>query len=540
MIPRLLLSLTLLLALLISLGLAQQPAAPAHTASEGGAYTTTFDTPRGKIKVYLPDDMAAGDTISGTVSIEPTGRTEKEKQRSADELNGYVVELENQKSPVSSGALQRIHLTQSSNAPSLILLDAKGKRIAVSTIPFSAGAASTNTPGTIHLPTLGQAGRPLGIQGVFDGDSANTGVKIGGAGAQVIAESPRKAVVKSPPNIVGPAEISVTENGATATGAFRNLKIDLTAPKTSLLKGESTELRVQVSGLEGIAEPVKVELQNQTPSTVNVAGGNTQNIVIAPTQVQSGGTFPWTTNLTGTGSGSFNITARVTTTTPPMSQPPTTSGTSIPSPNPSPTVATPAPTGPTQTTAMTSPAPAPVTPVSGPQVLPNPAPPNQFDGSFTNVATDCCKKFLDNGGVSFMDGKGNGFKLDKNALIMFVDGKRYEWLFTQDGQPFPVAWMFCHLNDHQIISQLTNVMAQRVAGGNTSESSNTVSVSLAGPYRSEKSSLPFYGFQFGAQKVGTDVKEYSVGFSMDAATCKWSWRLLADGKVVEFTTQPQP
>jgi hypothetical protein len=140
--------------------------------------------------------------------------------------------------------------------------------------------------------------------------------------------------------------------------------------------------------------------------------------------------------------------------------------------------------------------------------------------------------------VSFLDDKGNGFRLEKNALIMFVDGKRYEWLFTQDGQPFPIAWMFCHLSDHLIISQLTNVMVQQVAGGKTNERSNTTSVSLAGPYRSEKSSRPFYGFQFGSQKVGSTAKEYSIGFSMDAETCKWSWRLFAEGRVIEFPTTP--
>jgi prefoldin subunit 5 len=39
----------------------------AGTNTANGLVVTTFDTPQGKIKVNLPDDMAAGDTISGTV-----------------------------------------------------------------------------------------------------------------------------------------------------------------------------------------------------------------------------------------------------------------------------------------------------------------------------------------------------------------------------------------------------------------------------------------------------------------------------------------
>lgn len=537
MIPRHLLFLTLLLALFAALVLAQKSPSPAQTAKDNGAYLITLETPRGKIKVYLPDDMAAGDTISGTVITEPSGSSEPERQRNSAELSGYVVELQNQKAPLSGGVIQRVSLAHSGGAANLILLDAKGKQIGLAPIPL---ASATQTPRStgFNLPPLGQTSRAVQIQGPFDGDSANTSVKIGGIDAKVLAESPRKVVVESPPNVIGPTEIAVNENGNAATGSFRNLKIDLTAPKTSLLKGESTELHMQVRGLEELSEPVNVELQNQTPSSVNVAGGNTQNIVIAPAQVQSGGTFPWVTEMTGTGSGHFNITAGVTT---PPPAPPSQPVASVPSPSPSPVTATPVSTSPTQTPATTASNPSPAAgQISGPQVLPVPSPADNFDGTFTKAATDCCKKFLDNGMVSFMDGQGNGFKLDKNALIVFIDGKRYEWLFTQDGQPFPIAWMFCHLNDHQIISQLTNVMVQRVAGGNTNERSNTTSVSLAGPYRDQKDRRPFYGFQFGAQKFGTDVKEYSVGFSMDEATCTWTWRIFAEGKVHEFTTQTGP
>ena len=319
------------LTLLTQLILAQKPSSQAQTKSDSGASTTTFDTAPGKIRVILPDDLAAGDAISGTVIAEPSGQTEKEKERNTAKLNGYVIEIENQKSPVSAGAIQRVHLAPGMPAPLLILLDAKGKQIAATPLVVLPSAPATQR--TLNLRTLGQSGLPTQIQGPFDGDSANTRITVSGTDAQVIVESPRKVVVQSPAAPVGPGEIKVTKNGATTTGAFWNLRIDLTAPKTSLLKGESTELHVQVSGLEGISQPVKVELQNQSPSTVNIAGGNTQSIVIQPSQVRAGGTFSWSTNLTGTGSGSFVITARVI---PDMFGPP-----SSPAPK---TLPTPAPT----------------------------------------------------------------------------------------------------------------------------------------------------------------------------------------------------
>ena len=58
----------------------QQNAATVDVKTAGGLRTATFDLPRGKIRVNLPDDMMAGDTISGTVIAEPKGSTEEERQ----------------------------------------------------------------------------------------------------------------------------------------------------------------------------------------------------------------------------------------------------------------------------------------------------------------------------------------------------------------------------------------------------------------------------------------------------------------------------
>ena len=64
-----------------------------------GLNTTVFDTPNGKISVNLPEDMATGDTLSGTVIAEPVGQTAKEKEENEDELNGYVVEIKKAQEP---------------------------------------------------------------------------------------------------------------------------------------------------------------------------------------------------------------------------------------------------------------------------------------------------------------------------------------------------------------------------------------------------------------------------------------------------------
>jgi hypothetical protein len=252
--------------------------------------------------------MAAGDTISGTVIAEPAGKDEKEKQKNADELNGYVIEVNSKHWPVSGGVIQKLIIPPTlARPPEIILLDPKGNKVSSALLPMTPAANTTTTPSFV-TPQVGQSGKPISITGPFDGDSSNTKVQVGGVPAKVIAESPRNVIIEIPGTVVGPTKIAVNENGQQTTGNFRALKIDLTAPKTSLLRGESTELHVEVQGLQGITQPVPVQLQNQTPSNINLTGGNIQNIVIQPSQVPISGTFNWSTNITGVSSGGFTIT----------------------------------------------------------------------------------------------------------------------------------------------------------------------------------------------------------------------------------------
>src|SRR5258705_13296244 len=62
--------------------------------SADGLYITTFTTPQGVITVNLPDDMAAGDTISGTVTAEATGQNDAERAQNLAELKRHVLATE--------------------------------------------------------------------------------------------------------------------------------------------------------------------------------------------------------------------------------------------------------------------------------------------------------------------------------------------------------------------------------------------------------------------------------------------------------------
>ena len=178
-----------------------------------------------------------------------------------------------------------------------------------------------------NIPPLGQTGRPIVITGPFDGNSSNTvlnGTALrstvqdfekntenvsGGFG--LLAESPRKAVFQSPANVTGPIQITLREGNTQATGNYRNVGVDLTAPKTSLLKGESTTLRVEVSGLEGIKQPVPLTIESR--GVITMAGGTYQPLVIQPSQVSADGRYSTTREITGVQPGGWGATATVET-----------------------------------------------------------------------------------------------------------------------------------------------------------------------------------------------------------------------------------
>ena len=346
-----------------------------------GLRIVTFDTSAGRLNVNLPDDMTAGDTISGTVVAEPKGNTNEERAKNSAELSGYVVELrppvmantsnsitgdtaKNQTPPrallrsMDGGASWQV--IDSLNANFTLRLDQgpglidvclnrltpqdplPGRTLVVTTIPNddfqSRMGAPTGAPGSrtglaerspdieiqredVHwvLPQLAQQGRPMVIYGPFDGDFSNTSLRSSvekntgnvSGGFALLAESPRKAVFDNSTNVTGPIQITLKEGNKETKGTYRNVGVNLTAPKTSLLKGEKTELKIEASGLQGIKEPVPLTLESK--GVITMEGGMYQPLVIQPSQVGADGRYSTTRGITGVQAGGWSATATVVT-----------------------------------------------------------------------------------------------------------------------------------------------------------------------------------------------------------------------------------
>ncbi|MBX9691119.1 MAG: hypothetical protein K2Z81_01975 [Cyanobacteria bacterium] len=302
-----------------------------------GLNTTTFETPKGKINVNLPEDMEAGDELTGTVVAEPAGKSEQEKEEAGDELSGYVVEIKNAKQPEpevvqqppenpqvpvvdpgeeeeekpkskkeppkvtknppsapgctkksGGGALSPIPLVcwfpPSIDDVVITLKDPTGKQVCTQKIVCpGSGTHPPAKSGSCDMPEVGQCGRPVTIKTTCDGKFSNSGVTVGDKPCDMLAESPRTMVAKVPKTVTGKSKINIKEGKKTFEAPFCALKIALSADKTVLQKGESAHVTVKVTGTEGLTQPVKLKIYNKTPDTVQMPGGAMQEVTVYPT-----------------------------------------------------------------------------------------------------------------------------------------------------------------------------------------------------------------------------------------------------------------
>lgn len=280
-----------------------------------GLHSLSFERREGRIIVNLPDDVTAGDSISGTIIVKPAGETQDQQTTNLDRLNMYEIEVERQKTRLHE-RWARWNVPAKSTSLSIILRNQNGQELAkhrISVSPYSAPVASerptlygVQSANRFQPPAVGQAGRPIEILGWFDGDLHNTAIRLQGQPVRILGESPRKAIAYNPRNNIGKTAIEIVEGDVSLTCHYRNIGLSLSAPKLALDHGEETTLTVLVEGLQDLEQPVPVELENRSPIVVGLNGGNKQTISLRPEEVINGA-IKATRKLTGIGPGDFNI-----------------------------------------------------------------------------------------------------------------------------------------------------------------------------------------------------------------------------------------
>ena len=125
--------------------------------------------------------------------------------------------------------------------------------------------------------------------------------------------SPRQIVLRGPQEGQAETPVEVRERGTVVTtGAYRNVNVKLAAGATTLRSGQKTILTIQVTGVEGLREPLPVRLTNRSPTVVQVEGGDEQTLCVRPDDVGVDGSWKSERGLTGIKLGGFLIGTEVT------------------------------------------------------------------------------------------------------------------------------------------------------------------------------------------------------------------------------------
>ncbi|MBX9687896.1 MAG: IPT/TIG domain-containing protein [Candidatus Obscuribacterales bacterium] len=204
--------------------LAESNVTISNEASDG-LKTVVFSAPAGTVLVNFPDDMQAGDRVSGTVTAKPKANSAEELAHSALELSSYRLELE-QAEPLSTRPWQQNAKTENGLSAAVectnlrrfaFQVPAAGKQLKLKLLAkdgavmasqeIQVGEATkdsaVNAAG-ITLPESGESGQKLRIKGSFGPDSK---VLIGSENCSIVAESPRQLIFITPLRVSGKTKI---------------------------------------------------------------------------------------------------------------------------------------------------------------------------------------------------------------------------------------------------------------------------------------------------------------------------------------------
>lgn len=238
--------------------------------------TVSFATTHGVIRVNFPNDIHAGDTISGIIQIQSKGTSKSSKRRYEKKLNQYIVNVGDYEAYVRIGTY-RLKVPKDASNLSIGLSNYKGKLLGSENIKVMA-AAQSKVPTEYKSSKCVEANQPIKIKGEFTGDYRLTKVEANGRPGLILAESPRSIVFLSPDNIIGEMKVDVKEGKKKYTAKLFALSVSTSMVTRSIARGKSHSLLVRLSGMNTEGPSVMVKLRNLTPSIVNLEGGDVQSV----------------------------------------------------------------------------------------------------------------------------------------------------------------------------------------------------------------------------------------------------------------------
>lgn len=271
-----------------------------------GLSTNIYNTSGGKITVFIPLH-AEGERIAGSIKLEPVGKSANQRTKNLSKLQNYKLIFGSQTISANTGTFSM----QSSglvNTP-IILLNEKGKKVSES---YTVKKREQRTaPAVTLIPSYMVSGESASIMSNCDGNMANNNVRINKEKAELLAESESELFFRVPDSRNGASVCDFTNGTETVSSGVHVLGLQLSAGNLNLMKGQSTNLSIGVSGLLGLEDQVPMTITNNSPSNITLSGGNFQELTINPSTDASEGAFQTSRTIQAIRSGGFEISVNI-------------------------------------------------------------------------------------------------------------------------------------------------------------------------------------------------------------------------------------
>lgn len=275
----------------------------AQLLSPGSLSGVLYDTSYGQIKIVFPEDMQSGDTLSGTIFLQPKGTSRSYE----NELNNYAIDIGGQQVLVRLPEFS-VRLPSQTNRLRVALKNKRGQETASAELNVHPPAARDFPNDMCYTATHGQVGWPFLCEGPFDGDFGNTSAAIDGKDLLKMAESPRSLILECPEGVTGHRPLEIREQNRRYKTSISSIAVKVEAQPTTITRGESVPLTITAEGVYKLPSPVAIQLSNATPSIVQLEGGNEQVIEIPR---NASPVWQTTRTLKGLQSGAFAVFAWV-------------------------------------------------------------------------------------------------------------------------------------------------------------------------------------------------------------------------------------
>lgn len=301
------------------------------------------------VGVVLPQDVITGETVSGSIVVDPSDYA------SIPGLHVVKGQIPGVTGSTPANLLSYYSLRIGVSATTVpadkpfSFIVADGLLITIfrtggkasegwsTTVPLQSGGGLL-VPKTFSMPPLNLAGALQRIHGPFSGDDNRTVIRVNNLPARLLVESPRGAYCFIPISVPpGPADWVINDHERNVHLRSWVLALQMSADKLKLMKGESTAFHVVIKGVETIPQEawfgsgevpdfidptvirkflpdfkppspsqpgvLVLTLENMSTGTVVMSGGNKAALTFGYGQ----GKYEHHGTITATRSGSFDI-----------------------------------------------------------------------------------------------------------------------------------------------------------------------------------------------------------------------------------------